>query len=511
MRHDLDRALSLAAAWCVFFVCCVLPLIWMLAGSAGTGGAAGLAALSGDRHRDLVIQTLLLGCIAALCALAAGVPLGIALAGCDPRRVRLARFALLVPLALPSYVLALAWVTLAGTRFAAWTYSLPSAGLVLGFCFFPIVMLATEAAVRSVPSHLAEAGWIVAPPLRVWWKILMPLIAPSLAASTLVVFALSISDFAVPSLLRIRVYTTEVFTAFAALYDFRLAAMMALPLALIAGIASLAAFEIMRRPLSGRADRGKTGVRWNRRLHQIAVLLLGTAGVTAVATPIGAIALEAMMGRVAFSAAASMDAIGNGLLWSTASATVVVAVGALLGYWITKARTSTAHLTEALWLSVFAVPATVVGIGIIGLWNRPGVLGDVYSSGASVVIAYVSRFLPIGALLCAAFLRRTPPAAEEAAIVSGASWSRTIIRIVLPISRNGLAAVWLVMFILMFGDVALAVLVAPPGESNLAVRAYTLMANSPVGDVARIALVQVALSVLPLVALAHVTRHRDAA
>ncbi len=235
------------------------------------------------------------------------------------------------------------------------------------------------------------------------------------------------------------------------------------------------------------------------------------AGVIAVATPIGAIALEAMVGRVAFGAAASMEAIGNGLLWSTASATVVVAVGALLGYWITKADASTAHLTEALWLSLFAVPATVVGIGIIGLWNRPGFLGDVYNSGASVVIAYVSRFLPIAALLCAAFLRRTPPAAEEAAIVSGASWSRTIIRIVLPISRSGLAAVWLVMFILMFGDIALAVLVAPPGESNLAVRAYTLMANSPVGDVARIALVQVALNVLPLAALAFVTRNRNAA
>ena len=82
--------------------------------------------------------------------------------------------------------------------------------------------------------------------------------------------------------------------------------------------------------------------------------------------------------------------------------------------------------------------------------------------------------------------------------------------IVLPLSANGLAAVWLVMFILMFGDVALAVLVAPPGESTLAVRAYTLMANSPVPDVARIALVQIVLSVLPLAALVLVIRRLDA-
>jgi ABC-type Fe3+ transport system permease subunit len=66
------------------------------------------------------------------------------------------------------------------------------------------------------------------------------------------------------------------------------------------------------------------------------------------------------------------------------------------------------------------------------------------------------------------------------------------------------------MFILMFGDVALAILVAPAGESNLAVRAYTLMANAPVGDVATIALVQIALSVMPLGAVLMLTRGQHA-
>jgi ABC-type Fe3+ transport system permease subunit len=65
------------------------------------------------------------------------------------------------------------------------------------------------------------------------------------------------------------------------------------------------------------------------------------------------------------------------------------------------------------------------------------------------------------------------------------------------------------MFILMFGDVALAILVAPPGEANLAVRAYTLIANSPVGDVARIALVQVAMSIVPLSALVALTKQAN--
>ena len=91
----------------------------------------------------------------------------------------------------------------------------------------------------------------------------------------------------------------------------------------------------------------------------------------------------------------------------------------------------------------------------------------------------------------------------------GASWARTLIRIVIPMSRDGLMAVWLIMFILMFGDVALAILVSPPGESNLGVRAYTFIANAPPGDVARLAVIQIVLTVLPLVAIALIARRQE--
>jgi iron(III) transport system permease protein len=511
LRHDFDRALGLTVAWAIFLVCSIGPILWMLIGSAGMGAVETAAsALAGDRQRILITHTLLLGIGTAACALCVGLPLGISLGRCDPSRVRLARFALIVPLVLPSYVLGLAWVALADTLLASWTYSLPAAIAVLGFSFYPVVMLATEAAVRGVSSRLEEAACLVASPPRVWLKIVLPLIAPSLAASLLVVFVLAISDFAVPSLLRVRVYTTEVFTAFSALYDFRLATLLALPLALIGALASFAALEMSRRPSVGRAERGQTGRRWNRRRQRVGAAILGVVAVTAAALPIVVIGAEARYGRASFADAASIAAVANGFFWSTSAATVVVIVGTLLGYWRTKASPLPAHLAEMVWIALFAVPATIAGIGIIGLWNRPGLLGDIYRTDAIVVVAYVARFLPLAAMLCAASLRRVGPAAEEAAIVSGASWRRSFIRIVLPLAGRGLAVVWLVMFILMFGDVALAILVAPPGESNLAVRAYTLMANAPVGDVARIALMQIALSVLPLAGVLMLTRDRHA-
>ena len=510
MRHDADRILTVATAWTLFALCCVSPIAWMLFGSAGSGSTTAIS-LGDDRQRLLMLNTLLLGAGVTAFAFTVGTPAGIILARCNRRRVWFARLILTVPLVLPSYVLGLAWIVLFGSHSSSFVYSMPAAIVVLGFALYPIVMLAAEAAVRSVPARLEEAGHLTASPVTVFVKITLPLIAAAVSASLLVVFILALSDFAVPGLLRVRVYTTEVFTAFAALYDFRLATVMALPLAAVAALASIVALRVVRRPFTSRTDQGESGRHWNEVVQRVAVAGMLLVAIANVGVPIGAVALEAHGGRSAYVNAVSVHALRNSFVWAAAGASLVVMFGSVLGYWRRTASRRAAHLAEGLWVALFAVPATIVGVGIIALWNQPGMIGGIYQSGAIVVIAYFSRFLPIAALLCGAFMRRVPSGVVEAASVSGSSWVRTFTRIAIPMSRNGLAAVWLSMFILMLGDVALAILVSPPGESNLAVRAYTLIANSPTADVARLAVVQIGVTVLPLVAIAVITRRQESA
>lgn len=136
-------------------------------------------------------------------------------------------------------------------------------------------MLTTEAVLRSISSRLEEAGRLIASSLRVWGGILFPLIGPAWAVALLVVFVLAISDFAVPSMLRVRVYTTEVFTAFASLYEFRLATVMAMPLAALAALAAVSSLEFARRPFVVRAERVQAGVRWTDGHQRVAAVVLG--------------------------------------------------------------------------------------------------------------------------------------------------------------------------------------------------------------------------------------------
>ena len=157
-----------------------------------------------------------------------GIPLGILLGRVALPAKGLIRIALAAPAFIPPYVMALAWVYLGnGLPFVSrdvasgWTYSLPAAVLVLALVFYPLPMLATEVAIRRVDGRFEEAGLMVARPRRVLFRITLPLSAPVTIAAALLIFVLAISEFGVPGLLRVRVYTTEVFTAFAALYDCR--------------------------------------------------------------------------------------------------------------------------------------------------------------------------------------------------------------------------------------------------------------------------------------------------
>jgi iron(III) transport system permease protein len=179
----------------------------------------------------------------------------------------------------------------------------------------------------------------------------------------------------------------------------------------------------------------------------------------------------------------------------------VVSVAVWLGYARARAVGRLGRIADVLFIVVFAVPSTIVGVGLIGLWNRPGPLGAVYGTDVMLLLGYLARFLPVAALALAASTRYVPVSHEEAAAVSGAGWLRTIWRIVLPQVRLGLAAAWVIVFVLAFGELGVSILVAPPGEATLPIRVYTIIANTPSSHIAALALLQTAVIFVPLAAL----------
>jgi iron(III) transport system permease protein len=522
MWRPSTRTIVVGSAMVLFVVCCLFPIGYLMLVSLSGNGAAYAALWLDARQRELLSNTALLGTGTALLATAIGAPLGLALARIALPGKALLRVALAAPVLLPPYIVALAWTYLGSSRgllaalagrdlLSEWTYSLPAALVVLTLVFYPLSMLATEVALRRVDGRLEEAGLVVAPAGRVLWRITLPLVAPSVFAAALVIFVLAVSEFGVPGLLRVRVYTTEVFTAFAALYDFSRAILVAVPLlTLCLVVAVLAAAILGARLVTTRRGSGTRPAcldAW-RGPATIAAILVVTL---ALGMPLVVLVREAL-GAQSWSSVVdgSGDAIANSLLLATAGATAVVSLAVWLGYARARARGRIGQLADVLLLVVFAVPSTIVGVGLIGLWNRPGLLGTVYGTDVMFLLAYLARFVPVATLVLAASLRYVPTSHEEASAIAGAGWLRTMSRIVLPQIRLGVVAAWVIAFILAFGELGVSILVAPPGEATLPIRIYTIIANAPSSHVAVLALLQATVIFTPLAILGAVASVREA-
>jgi iron(III) transport system permease protein len=495
-----SRTVVIATAGLAGVLFCVLPVLYMAVAALPAFSAA---ILLEARQRALMYNTVLLGAGTAVLATVVGSPLGFVLARVPFRFKTILRLALVAPALLPPYVIALSWIYMRApndafsatlTRVLPDPYSLPGAIVVLTVALYPLSMLATEVSVRRLEPRLEEAALMVSRPTRTLTHITAPLIAPGVIAAALVVFVLAISEFSVPGLLRVRVFSTEVFTAFAALYDFSRATALAGPLLIVSlGVAPIAALLGTGRIVTTR--RGATGASpiefatWRGRAL-VAILLVA---MLALVLPLMSLAREALRTTSVVEAIArSSDAAVNSIILAALGATAVTTLALPLGY--ARARTSRwiALLLDVTFVVLFTVPSTVLGIGLIGLWNRPGVAGAFYGTSVMLVVGHLARFLPIAALALSAVVSTIPRSHEEAAAIAGARWLRAMRGIVMPQIGLGLGAVWAIVFILAFGEVGTSILVAPAGESTLPIRVYTLTANAPPGYTAALALFQAA-------------------
>lgn len=508
-----SRTVLVGIALAAFVVFCIAPLVSIVAGAftASEGITQTDIPLMLDiRQRGLLYNTAALGLGTAALSTLVGAPLGFVLARVALPRKSLLRVALAAPALLPPYVVALAWTYLLAPAGGEWAYGVAGAVVVLTIIFYPLSMLATEAALRRVEPRLEEAALLVARPALVLRRITVPLAAPTMMAAGLVIFVLAISEFGVPGVLRVRVFTTEVFTAFAALYDVRRAIVLALPLAAVSLLTAVVAATLVGERLvttrRGAATRSPLVFDGWKRPSLAAV---GGVLLVAVLTPLAVLATEAQRSSSIVDAVrGAQTAVMNSLLLGAIGATLVTLVATALAYARVRVR-RLGRIADVLMVFLFTVPSTVVGVGLIELWNRPGVLGAVYGTAAMPVLGYLARFVPVATLMVAAALHSVPIAHEEAAAVGGATWLETMTGIVLPQVKRGLLTVWVVSFVLAFGEVGTTILVAPAGESTLPIRVYTLIANAPPGHVAALALFQSVVGLSPLILLASAIAWRD--
>src|SRR5439155_20365056 len=193
--------------------------------------------------------------------------------------------------------------------------------------------------------------------------------------------------------------------------------------------------------------------------------------------------------------AALRDWIGTGpqnsLVPAAIAATVLSGIAVVLGRAIALRRPG-ARVLDALTVLAFVTPAAVLGVGLIGLWNRPATQ-PIYGTLAIIVIGFVARYAVLPTRTFALAVARTSPHFEESAAVEGAGFLRRLVRIVVPLHAKAIFAGWLLAFVFCLRDLETTILFYPAGSAPMTVRIITLEANGPEPVVAALALMHASI------------------
>ncbi len=495
---SLEQRAVLAAAAAVAALTVVWPLGALVHGALF--GAASADELIPARTWTLFARSVALALGVLVGTLLLGVPAGVALARARRGALRAALCLHLLPLALPPSFLALGAAQLVGPGSAFSSVLLSKllygpAGFVfvMSIALAPVVSAMTWVGLASLDPSLEEAARLVASRPLVLAKVLLPASAPFIALALVLVFSLTLSELAVPSLLRVDVYSAAVF---ARLGGFRAspreALLVSLPIVAVSFVLLALAHRLFARVAGDLVLRRESGAG-----TPLGPLLMAHAAVAAV---LGLTPLVALVARGAGSFSAAVPWLGasvwNGLRAAIVTALAATAIGVPLGHAVARGL-RWARVVDACLLVGFFAPAVLLALGVVQAWNG-GLTTLAYQSFLILPIGLVGRYGALAVRTFAVSTRGVAEAYEDAAELSGHGYLARLVRITVPLQWRALLAAFGLVLTFCLRDVETSILYYPPGGEPLTVRLFTLEANGSPGVVCALASMHVLATALAL-------------
>ncbi|MFS8047106.1 ABC transporter permease [Rhizobium sp. BR 314] len=498
--------------------------------------------LADEALLGMTANTVILGCAVVLASALVAVPLGVLRALYRIPFAPLWDVLLLTPFMIPPYIATLGWIMtlqprgyleqLAGFNLASTLFSPTGMTVIMTFNTFPVVYFAVSRTVEAVGARYADVGRVFgASPARAFWRITLPLSAPGLAASLLLVFAAAIEEYGTPAALGRRagfqVLVTGIDTRIGDWpIDLPGAAILSLTLVII----SLIAFLIQRWILSRRSYQTVSGKPQNKDKRPLGamtapvLLAFGTVSFLATGVPmlsILATALSKTISRglvvgnlgvdnfvaVFGNSAGALGALGNSLALGIGTAVVTGLIGVTSAYAVVKTKMRGRLLIDVMTVLPNALPGIVVAVGLILVWNMPGLPFTPYNTAIILLLAYCCILLPQTARYSSAAFQQIGDNLEAAARVAGAGTLTVFRRILLPLVLPSLASAMLLVFALASRELVASIVLAPVGMQTIATFIWRQFEQGSIGLGMAMAFVTIIITTLiPLAFLALLRR-----
>ena len=503
------RPVGLVAALVVLVACA--PLLFVIYSALGVD-AGRWAGLWSARIPGLLWNTLSLAVGVSFFSLILGLSAAWLIARRSFPGRNLATWLMVLPLAIPAYVLAHVYTTLlepGGVLARHWMaltagmlpvpelHGLGGAVFILTLAGYSYVFLLARAAlVRTSPSLEQAARATGAGPWRAFWRVNLPLLRPALAAGVALIVLHVLSDFGAVSLLRFQTFTLAIYLQISGRMDFSGAAGLSLVL-----VALTLAFLILERVFRSRqryyARSMRGAAELPRRASVVEICLiwgwLGLVALLAFGVPLAWMlhwSWQAWLSGAIDARFWGYAANSLGVAAMAGGVTVVVALPIALYHMRARNWLSTAfvHLSSV----GFVLPGPVIALGVLMLALT--VLAPFYGTLAALVFALVVRFLPLAVQSEEAALQQFSPSLEQAGRSLGAGPLETLWRVTVPMIRPGLATAFVLVFIDVLKELPATLILRPTGFDTLPVRIWIEASEEMLEVAAPAALMLVVLS-----------------
>ncbi|MFC3957585.1 ABC transporter permease [Halovivax cerinus] len=399
-----------------------------------------------------------------------------------------------LPLVIPSYIGAFSFVSAFGPRGEFQSilaplgveqipeiYGLPGSIAVITLYTYPYVYLTTRAGLLSFDRTLLDAArtlehgrW------EAFRRVTFPQIRPAIAAGSLLAALYAVSDFGTPAIMRLRVFTRQIYVTFnsfqseyAAVLSLQLLAIVLVVLALESRVRS---GEQTGGDGAGRGDAADPAVslgawRWP------ATLLPAAVSGLALLVPLWILGLWLVNADPNASASLALQGfhVLNSVKVAAAAAIVAVLAALPVAYFAARHDSRLSSLFERGTYVGFAVPGIVLALALVSAATTyDGVLGTrfdlvptIYQTLPLLVFAYVVRFMPQAVGTIRTNTLQVDPKLTEAARTLGSSPFAAFRSITLPLVRPGIVAGAALVFLTAMKELPVTLLLQPLGYENL--------------------------------------------
>ena len=448
---------------------------------------------------------------------------------------RVLEWALVLPLAMPAYVMAYAytdWLQFTGplqtalraaSGWQAREYwfpeirSIPGAAAMLSFALYPYVYLLARTAFLDVSRSALEAGRLAG--YSAWgsfWRVALPIARPAVAAGAALALMETLADFGTVSYFSLEVFTTGIFKAWLSMGDSVAAGQLSV--CLLAFVFVVLALE--------RASRGRAAYASTLSKRPPPQHLSGPAAMLAFAACAAPVLLGFLLpaGLLIHLAWSDPEArwssrlpalVGNSFMLAGIAAAAGVLIATAMAYAARLARGRLASVVA--WANRaaalgYAIPGAVIAVGVLVPLGRldnwiasgiesafdvkPGLL--LTGTIVALVYAYLVRFLAVALQTVESGLAKVTPRMDDAARSLGATPAGTLMRVHAPLLASSLASAALLLFVDVMKELPATFALRPFNFDTLAIEAYNLAKDERLAEAAVPSLVIVAIGLVPV-------------